>query len=97
MLIFGASHLHHAYCRLFPNNRTNFKPYFRKLAGRRSLAGLPPMSLEGANNTLEYWSVDDAGNEEPHKFLNEIKLDKSAPSITVRIGSTTEMLAVELK
>ncbi|MEM2560015.1 MAG: hypothetical protein QXD53_04405 [Candidatus Bathyarchaeia archaeon] len=48
------------------------------------------MSLEGANNTLEYWSVDDAGNEEPHKFLNEIKLDKSAPSITVRIGSTTE-------
>jgi hypothetical protein len=34
------------------------------------------------NNTIEYWSVDNAGNEElPHKILTGIKLDKTAPSI----------------
>ncbi|MBS7654734.1 PKD domain-containing protein [Candidatus Bathyarchaeota archaeon] len=44
--------------------------------------GLPLITSEGANNTLEYWSVDNFGNEEhPHKFLSGIKLDKSAPSI----------------
>jgi hypothetical protein len=44
--------------------------------------GQPLMTTEGANNKLEYWSVDNAGNEElPHKVLTGIKLDKTYPTI----------------
>ena len=44
--------------------------------------GQPLISTEGADNTLEYWSVDNAGNEEsPHKILTGIKLDKTKPLI----------------
>ncbi|MEM2971866.1 MAG: right-handed parallel beta-helix repeat-containing protein [Candidatus Bathyarchaeia archaeon] len=47
-----------------------------------SVDGQPLMTTEGANNTLEYWSVDNAENEEiPHKFLTGIKLDKTAPVV----------------
>jgi hypothetical protein len=45
--------------------------------------GQPVISTEGANNTLEYWSVDNAGNEEPHKMLINIKLDKTPSLINV--------------
>jgi hypothetical protein len=42
----------------------------------------PLITTEGVNNTLEYWSVDKAGNEElPHKVLSGIKLDTTAPLI----------------
>jgi len=42
--------------------------------------GQPRITTESANNTLEYWSVDNAGNEEiPHKILTGIKLDKTKP------------------
>jgi len=44
-----------------------------------SVDGHPLITVEGANNTLEYWSVDKAGNEETHKFITSIKLDKSKP------------------
>lgn len=44
-----------------------------------SADGHPLITVEGANNTLEYWSVDKAGNEETHKFITGIKLDKSRP------------------
>jgi hypothetical protein len=43
--------------------------------------GLPIITTEGTNNILEYWSVDNQDNEEPHKFLFDIKLDKSGPFI----------------
>ena len=46
---------------------------------RVSVDGHPLITVEGANNTLEYWSVDNAGNEEAHKLLVGIKLDKSRP------------------
>ncbi|MGB9694075.1 MAG: FG-GAP-like repeat-containing protein, partial [Fervidobacterium sp.] len=46
---------------------------------RLSTDGHPFITIEGANNTLEYWSVDNAGNEENHNFLFNIKLDKSPP------------------
>ncbi|MEM2959947.1 MAG: C39 family peptidase [Candidatus Jordarchaeaceae archaeon] len=47
-----------------------------------SIDGQPLIKSQSANNTLEYWSVDWAGNEEiPHKFLSRIKLDKSGPMI----------------
>jgi|GEM_PF-1502244 len=68
---------------------------------RVSVDGQPVISTEGANNTLEYWSIDNAGNEEPHKLLTGIKLDKTPPtgSITINEGrkytnTTTVILAL---
>jgi len=47
-----------------------------------STNGDPFITTESANNKLEYWTVDNADNEEPpHKILTEIKLDKTAPTI----------------
>ena len=40
--------------------------------------GQPRITKEGTN-ALEYWSVDELGNEEPHKLLSDVKLDKAAP------------------
>jgi hypothetical protein len=59
--------------------------------------GQPTITTEGANNTLEYWSVDKTGIEEtPHKLLMGIKLDKGPPIISItsppngtQIGSST--------
>jgi parallel beta-helix repeat protein len=52
-----------------------------------SADGQPHINDAGASNTLEYWSMDNAGNEElPHKMLANIKCDGSAPtgSITIK-------------
>lgn len=46
-----------------------------------STDGQPVITSEGADNTLEYWSVDNAGNEEPINILTGIKLDKTPPTI----------------
>jgi PKD repeat protein len=47
-----------------------------------SVDGQPFITTEGANDTLEYWSVDKAGNEElPHRILTGIKLDKTKPLV----------------
>jgi len=47
-----------------------------------SAHGHPLITTEGADNKLEYWSVDNADNEElPHKILTGIKLDKTYPTI----------------
>jgi len=49
-----------------------------------SVDGQPLITTEGANNTLEYWSVDNVGDEElPHKVLTGIKLDKTIPTIGI--------------
>jgi PKD repeat protein len=55
-----------------------------------SIHGQPRFTVEGANNKLEYWSVDLASNVENHHTLTGIKLDKTAPigSITVNQGET---------
>jgi len=57
-----------------------------------SVDGQPLIATEGANNTLEYWSVDKAGNEElSHKILTGIKLDKTPPSSSiVKSGNVRE-------
>jgi len=53
-----------------------------------SLDGQPYITTEGAANTLEYWSVDLAGNEEtPHKVLTNITLDKTAPIGSIQINN----------
>lgn len=45
-----------------------------------STDGQPLITVEGANNTLEYWGVDNAGNEEQHYLMTNIELDKTAPA-----------------
>jgi len=53
-----------------------------------SIDGQPLITTEGANNTLEYWSIDKAGNEEiPHEILTGIKLDKTAPTGSITINN----------
>jgi len=50
--------------------------------------GQPRITTEGANNKLEYWSVDKAGNKEiPHNILTGIKLDKTAPTGSIIINN----------
>lgn len=63
-----------------------------------SADGNPFITTESANNKLEYWSIDNADNEElPHNILNEIKLDKTAPTIedVSRIPSTDSVPAYQ--
>jgi len=63
--------------------------YYRVNAGpvkRVSVDGYPLIEVEGTNNTLEYWSVDYAGNEEEHHILTGIKLDKTAPSTSINFS-----------
>ena len=46
-----------------------------------SVDGQPLIHTEGANNKLEYWSVDNASNEEwPHHVLTGIKEDVTDPN-----------------
>lgn len=42
--------------------------------------GHPLITAEGTNNKLEYWSVDNIGNQEEHHTLTDIKLDKTKPT-----------------
>lgn len=50
--------------------------------------GYPRITLQSDNDTLEYWSVDGAGNEElPHKMLAGIKLDKNPPTGSILINN----------
>jgi hypothetical protein len=56
---------------------------FRKAV---SLNGQPTIETSNMNDTLEYWSVDWAGNEElPHKFLTGVKLDSIKPVFCVPV------------
>jgi parallel beta-helix repeat protein len=47
----------------------------------------PHITTEGANNTLEFWSVDNVGNEESHHILTGIELDKTAPTGSIIINN----------
>jgi hypothetical protein len=48
--------------------------------------GQPRITTENSNNTLEYWSIDNAGNQETPKILTDIKLDKTVPTGTMMIN-----------
>jgi len=52
--------------------------------------GHPKISVEGKNK-LEYWSVDNAGNEETHHIIQNIRLNKKSYQQTILIigGITT--------
>jgi parallel beta-helix repeat protein len=53
-----------------------------------SANGQPYITVENSNNTLEYWSVDEASLEEtPHHILTDIKLDKTVPSGSIQINN----------
>ncbi|NLF88802.1 S8 family serine peptidase [Candidatus Bathyarchaeota archaeon] len=52
-----------------------------------SADGQPQITAESANNTLEYWSTDLYGHTETHQFLQQIKLDKTAPVVTLTINN----------
>jgi PKD repeat protein len=59
-----------------------------------SANGQPLINTEGANNTLEYWSVDNTGNEEQPTTVTAIKLDTTKPTAdagqdqTVKVDTT---------
>lgn len=54
-----------------------------------SADGQPLIHTEGANNKLEYWSLDRAGNEEwPHHVLAGIKLDVTDPVARAGVDQT---------
>ena len=44
-----------------------------------SVDGQPFISVNGLDNILEFWSVDNVGNEEVHNIVTNIKLDKTPP------------------
>ncbi len=52
--------------------------------------GQPRIITESFNNVLEYWSVDIQGNEETHKLLTGIKMDKTTPTIEM-ISNVTDI------
>jgi hypothetical protein len=52
-----------------------------------SADGQPQITSEASDNTLEYWSVDTLGNEETHKTLENIKLDKTKPTGSIQIDN----------
>lgn len=75
-----------------PENRTGvWRTYYILNGGTPTVLGndyLVYVTTEGVNNTLEYWSVDIAGNEEiPHNILAGIKLDKTPPQGSFTINN----------
>jgi len=62
-----------------------------------SINGQPVITTDGT--TLEYWSVDNAGNEEIHHVLSNIKLDKTPPTGSLQIsgGPYTSSQSVTLQ
>ena len=72
--------------------------YYRFNGGSTKIlrtAGQPLINVEGANNILEYWSVDNQGNEEIHKTLTGIKLDKTIPTIILNSSLTDILVATD--
>lgn len=74
--------------------------YYKLNGGtRKNVAsdGQPLITTESTNNTLEYWSVDIAGKNEQHKTLTGIKLDKTAPTGSIKIdGNATSTFSTSV-
>lgn len=59
--------------------------------------GQPDIDEQGENK-LEYWSIDNAGNEEPHKILSRVRLDRLPPIFDDwNVKQNGNKLIVELK
>jgi proteasome lid subunit RPN8/RPN11 len=58
--------------------------------------GMPLIITESANNTLEYWSIDNQNNVQRHNLLYGIKLDSTAPAIEdIRMTDVNEYTSQE--
>jgi hypothetical protein len=55
-----------------------------------SVDGQPKITYEDDDNWLEYWSVDEAGNEEEHTTVTDIKLDKTPPAVSLTLDQQDE-------
>lgn len=57
-----------------------------------------PIIDEQGENKLEYWSIDIAGNEEPHKVLSRVRLDRLPPMFDEwNVKQNKDKLRIELK
>jgi hypothetical protein len=59
-----------------------------------SVNGQPQFTTEGANNNIEYWGTYNDGTssiELAHRTLGNIKLDKSAPTGSIKINGRAEL------
>ena len=79
------------------SDNSNSETYYRINGGSVcsvAIEGQPRITFEGSQNTLEYWSVDEFGNEElPHKTLTQAKLDKTAPLGSIQIDNEEDYVA----
>jgi len=58
----------------------------------------PRISAEQSNNKIEFWSVDEAQNEEiPHKVVNGIKIDRKAPTVNIETPQGGTVLKGDVK
>jgi len=65
-----------------PENVTTFY----RINGGEVIEYVEPFELseEGPDNSIEYWSIDSALNEElPHNMVGDIKIDLTAPFVTI--------------
>ncbi len=57
-----------------------------------------PFIDEQGESKLEYWSIDNAGNEEPHKILSKVRLDRMPPIFDKwNVKQDKDRISVELK
>lgn len=63
----------------------NVSTYYRVDGGDvMNYSGPFNVTSEQANNTVEYWSMDRAGNEElPHHLLTGVNIDATAPTVEI--------------
>ena len=61
--------------------------YYKINGGQQKIydsSNKPKISTDGFDNTLEFWSVDAAENEEtPHNMIQDIKIDRTKPTVTI--------------
>ena len=61
--------------------------YFKINDGQQNIydtSNKPKISTDYYNNTIEFWSVDAAQNEEtPHNLIHDIKIDRTKPTVTI--------------
>lgn len=58
--------------------------------------GQPLITTESDSNTLEFWSIDNAGNEESHQMLTNIKLDKTRPTGSIILNNNAYTAATSV-
>ncbi|MBN2335676.1 hypothetical protein JXL21_08955 [Candidatus Bathyarchaeota archaeon] len=67
---------------------THYRYYIEGLSGLGFTSGLGPFNIYATDGTIniEYYSVDDSGNQEYPVNSRQVKLDNTAPTTTLTIG-----------